>query len=239
MKEIRLDKCLADMGKGTRTEVKKYIKHGLVSVDGVIATRPEQKVDPEKSSIAFRGKPLNYVEYEYYMFHKPTGCVSAREDNVSPTVMSYIKSARDDLSPVGRLDKDTEGLLLITNDGKLAHALLSPSRHVTKRYEAVIEGRVSEQDVQKFAEGLHIGDEKPTKPAKLYILEAGTQSRIRLDITEGRFHQVKRMFEAVDKKVIYLKRLKMGSLTLDESLEPGACRALTREEVQALKAQEE
>ena len=175
--------------------------------------------------------------FEYYLFHKPAGCVSATQDNMHRTVMDYLSdTARGDLFPVGRLDLDTEGLLLITNDGALAHALLSPSRHVAKTYYARVQGVVDETDVNLFKNGVDIGEEKPVRPADLVILGCKADvSEITLTITEGKFHQVKRMFEAVGKKVLYLKRISMGPLVLPEDLAPGAYRKLTAEELAALK----
>lgn len=235
MKEVRLDKFLADMQVGTRSKVKKFIKKGIVRVDGLAAMSPDMKIQPDRQKVTYQGRILQFEEFVYYMLFKPMGCVTAREDKDHPTVMEYIKDGRKNLSPVGRLDIDTEGLLLITDDGALSHALLSPSRHVDKTYEARIQGKVTEEDVCRFAEGLEIGDDKPAKPGKLAILDSAAISHIRLTITEGRFHQVKRMFEAVGKEVIHLKRIQMGTLCLDENLKPGECRKLTAEEVEALK----
>lgn len=233
---IRLDKFLSEMGAGTRSEVKKYIREGLVTVDGVPAKKPEQKIEEQKAKVCFRGKELSYVAYEYYLFHKPAGCVSATEDNLHKTVMDYLTDvSRKDLFPVGRLDIDTEGLLLITNDGSLAHELLSPTKHVEKTYYAKVEGHVTENDVNLFKRGVDIGEVMPTKPAKLVVLSEGDISEIELTITEGKFHQVKRMFEAVGKKVIYLKRLSMGNLTLPEDLALGEYRSLTEQELLNLK----
>ena len=231
----RLDKYLAKVGAGTRSEVKKLIRAKLVTVNGIPATKPEQKVDENTDEICLRGEKLNYVEFEYYLFHKPAGCVSATEDNLHRTVMDYLVDVTTkDLFPVGRLDIDTEGLLLITNDGALAHELLSPAKHVSKNYYARIDGRVTEEDVILFEKGIDIGEDKPTKPAKLNILKSDAVSEIELTITEGKFHQVKRMFQAVGKEVIYLKRLSMGPLTLTGDLEPGDYRPLTSDELNAL-----
>lgn len=232
---MRLDKLLANMQIGTRSEVKKYIKQGKVTVDGSSKVKPEQQVNPSEQTICYLGKELKYQEFEYYMLYKPGNCVTARTDSLHKTVMDYINSSNRDLSPVGRLDLDTEGLLLITNDGNLSHNLLSPAKHVKKVYEAKIEGLVTEEDVEKFREGLDIGDDTPTKPAELEILEAGDMSQIRVTITEGRYHQVKRMFQAVGKKVVFLKRLEMGTLKLDETLKPGEYRKLKEHEVDALR----
>ena len=181
------------------------------------------------------GQMVAYAEYEYYMLNKPAGVVSATEDKNDSTVLDLIdEKQRKDLFPVGRLDKDTEGLLLITNDGELAHQLLSPKKHVDKVYFARIDGKVTEEDVRRFAEGLEIGEEKPTLPAHLEILKREEISEIRLTIREGKFHQVKRMFHAVGKEVIYLKRLQMGSLVLDPRLALGEYRELTGQELEAL-----
>ena len=233
---MRLDKYLAEMGAGTRSEVKKLVRAGRVTINGAVAEKPEQKVDPETDTVCLDGEALLYVAYEYYLFHKPAGCVSATEDKIHKTVMDYLTDTlRDDLFPGGRLDIDTEGLLLITNDGALAHELLSPAHHVKKTYYARVAGRVTEEDTRLFQQGVDIGEEKLTKPAELVILTSGEESEIELTITEGKFHQVKRMFQAVGKEVVYLKRLSMGPLTLPETLLPGEYRALTREELMLLQ----
>uniref|UniRef100_UPI003FEDA722 pseudouridine synthase n=1 Tax=Roseburia sp. TaxID=2049040 RepID=UPI003FEDA722 len=233
---MRLDKYLAEMGAGTRSEVKKLVRAGRVTINGAVAEKPEQKVDPETDTVCLDGEALLYVAYEYYLFHKPAGCVSATEDKIHKTVMDYLTDTlRDDLFPVGRLDIDTEGLLLITNDGALAHELLSPAHHVKKTYYARVAGRVTEEDARLFQQGVDIGEEKLTKPAELVILTSGEESEIELTITEGKFHQVKRMFQAVGKEVVYLKRLSMGPLTLPETLLPGEYRALTQEELMLLQ----
>ena len=233
---IRLDKFLTEVGIGTRSEVKKYIRQGLVTIDSVPAQKPEQKIDEKTAKVCFRGNEIVYAAYEYYLLYKPAGCVSATEDRLHKTVMDYLTdTVRKDLFPVGRLDLDTEGLLLITNDGALAHDLLSPSKHVEKTYYAKVKGRVTEDDVNRFKKGVDIGEEKPTKPAKLVIMSEDDISEIRLTITEGKFHQVKRMFEAVGKEVVYLKRLSMGSLTLPDDLAPGDYRSLTTQELEALR----
>ena len=224
---IRLDKFLAEAGVGTRTEVKKLIKAKKVTVDGVTVTRPEQKVNTT-DAVSVAGKEIVYEKYSYYLFHKPAGCVTARQDSMH------------NLSPVGRLDKDTEGLLLLTNDGAFNHYLMSPANHVTKTYYAVLDQKVPETAVNLFAEGVDIGDDKKTLPAELHILptesdkEKTTQYAAELTICEGRFHQVKRMFAAVGCKVVYLKRIRMGSLTLTD-LKKGAYRKLSQEEINRLK----
>ena len=232
---IRLDKYLAELGYGTRSQVKKDIAGGRVTVNGVQAKRPEIKIDADRDQVTYKGDAVTFEKYEYYMLNKPAGTVTATEDRSDPTVLDLLKDQRrKGLFPVGRLDKDTEGLLLITNDGETAHRLLSPRKHVDKVYYADVRGKVTEEDVRSFAEGVDIGDEKMTMPADLEILESGAISRIRLTIREGRFHQVKRMFQSVGKEVIYLKRLQMGSLVLDTELKPGEYRKLTKEEVDSL-----
>ena len=232
---IRLDEFLADMSIGTRTEVKKLIRQGKVAVDGLVTKNPDAKIDIDNQSVTCNGVSVTYETYEYYMLNKPAGVISATSDEKDRTVLELIDSKkRKDLFPVGRLDKDTEGLLLITNDGELAHRLLSPKKHVDKLYYAKVEGVVSVEDIDAFAKGLDIGNDEYTKPAKLEILKADVVSEIQLTIQEGKFHQVKRMFEAVNKKVIYLKRLKMGTLKLDEGLALGEYRPLTQKEIEEL-----
>ncbi len=237
--QLRLDKYLADMGIGTRSEIKTYIRKGRVKINQEPCNKPEQKVQPGKDIITFDEAPVGYVKYQYIMLHKPAGVVSATTDKVSRTVLDLIKDQKcKELFPVGRLDKDTEGLLLITNDGELAHQLLSPKKHVDKVYFARVKGRVTTEDAEAFIKGVDIGEERVTLPAYLKILCSDELSEIELTIQEGKYHQVKRMFEAVGKEVLYLKRLSMGSLVLDESLKPGEYRELTDEELVALKFEE-
>ena len=235
---IRLDKYLADMSIGTRQEVKKYIRQGRVKINEDIIKKPEYKIREDEDEVTFDGAPVAYETFEYYMLNKPAGVISATEDKRDKTVLDLIKEKkRKDLFPVGRLDKDTEGLLLITNDGALAHRLLSPKKHVDKCYYAEISGGVTEDDVRVFKERINIGtQEEPewTMPAELKILEKGTVSRIRLTIREGKFHQVIRMFLAVGKEVVYLKRERMGALVLDEELAPGEYRKLTDSELKSI-----
>ena len=232
---MRLDKFLCEMGVGTRSEVKACLKKGQVTVNGEIIKKPEVKIDENNDIICYLGQTLSYEAVQYFLLNKPAGCVTATRDNLSETVMSFLpENRRDDLFPVGRLDKDTEGLLLITNDGQLAHELLSPKKHVDKTYFAVIDGEVKEEHKQLFLEGLDIGDDEPTMPAKLEILKSGETSEIKLTIQEGRFHQVKRMFEAIGTKVTYLKRISMGPLSLGD-LQPGEVRVLTETELEQLK----
>lgn len=233
---MRLDKYLSNMGIGTRSEVKGYIKKGRVTVNGERAKGPEQKVEEATDQIAFDGQLVSFCDMQYFMLHKPAGVVTATEDKREKTVLDLLESPiKKQLFPVGRLDKDTEGLLLITNDGPLAHELLSPKKHVKKMYYAKIAGKVTTEDVEAFSKGLDLGD-FTTMPAQLEIITSGEVSEIQVTICEGKFHQVKRMFEKVGKKVLYLKRISMGNLCLDEHLAAGEYRALTEEELAALKS---
>lgn len=241
MSYIRLDRYLADTGEGTRTQVKQIIRRGSVVVNENVIRKAEYKIDTERDCVYVDGKKVLYEEYQYYMLNKPAGVVSARTDNKDKTVIELIdEEKRRDLFPVGRLDKDTEGLLVITNDGKLANNLLAPGKHVDKCYYAKIDGRVTEETVQIFKAGVDIGDDTLTAPAKLELLKSVCDeeewvSEIRIIITEGRYHQIKRMFEAVGMKVVYLKRLSMGKLTLDDGLMNGEYRKLTDAEIILLK----
>ena len=223
------------MGLGTRSEVKKEIHKGQVRVNGIPERSPEYKLDIQKDLVEVNGRQISYAQQEYYMLNKPAGVVSATEDKKDMTVLDLIQEKqRKDLFPVGRLDKDTEGLLLITNDGLLAHQLLSPKKHVKKTYFVRVENPVSPEDIKILEEGVDIGEEKRTLPAEISCLSPEKNS-LCLTIKEGKFHQIKRMFQAVDNKVLYLKRLSMGSLTLDETLAPGEYRPLTKEEIERLK----
>ncbi len=239
-KEMRLDKYLADMGKGTRSQIKEAARKGRIQINGVITKKPDTKVNVETDTIVFDGALVSYVTMEYYMLNKPQGVVSATEDNRYQTVIDLIDGKnRKDLFPVGRLDIDTEGLLLITNDGPLAHRLLAPKKHVDKIYYAVCEGSVPDSAISEFAEGILLSDGLKCLPASLEILarteeDGKYHSEIKLTIREGKFHQIKRMMEAVGCPVIFLKRLTMGPLTLDESLKPGEYRPLTAEELEWL-----
>ncbi len=236
---IRLDKYLADMGIGTRQEVKRYIRKGQVLVNGQKVISPETKIREGEDEVSMEGRQITYASYEYYMLNKPAGVVSATEDAREVTVIDLIRDKkRKDLFPVGRLDKDTEGLLLITNDGQLSHILTSPKHHVDKTYYAKVQGCVTEEDVEIFAQGVNIGtndEEEWTRPGILKIIKSGEESEILLTIQEGKYHQVKRMFEAVDKEVIYLRRESMGELKLDKNLKPGEYRALTEKELEGVR----
>ncbi len=237
---MRLDKFLCACQIGTRSEVKKYIKQGLVSVNGDTSKlKPEMHVDEAKDQVCFRGKALVYEEYIYYLLYKGKGHVTATVDSRYPTVMEYFpEDLRKCLTPVGRLDVDTEGLLLMTNDGNFTHHILSPNHHMPKTYLAELDAPIPESAVVAFAEGIDIGDDKPTLPAKLVILADQVEDEShryfgQLTITEGRYHQVKRMFHAIGCEVTALKRLTIGNLNLD-GLKTGEYRKLTPDEVNAL-----
>lgn len=234
---MRLDKLLAHCGFGTRKEVKDYIKKGYVLVNNKVVKVDKTQVNPQEDVIEVDGEIIHYEEYIYYMLNKPQGYVSATEDNLHPTVVELIDDYyRNDLFPVGRLDIDTEGLLILTNDGQLAHQLLSPKKHCPKIYYARIDGEVNNVDVEHFRDGVVIDDDYLCKSAKLEILNVHQgKSEITVEIYEGKFHQVKKMFEAVGKKVEYLKRIQMKNLKLDENLNLGEYRRLTDEEIDRLK----
>jgi 16S rRNA pseudouridine516 synthase len=228
---------LANLGYGSRKEVKQLLKKGAVKVDDEVVKDAKQHVDTNTQTVTLNDEVIEYKEFIYLMMNKPQGVLSATEDSVGETVIDLLELEDQvyEPFPVGRLDKDTEGLLLITNDGQLAHRLLSPKKHVPKTYFAVIDGEVTEDDVEAFAEGVTLDDGYETKPGELKIVKSGIRSDIELTITEGKFHQVKRMFEAVGKRVVYLKRISMGPLPLDETLELGEYRELTDEEVELLR----
>lgn len=232
----RVDKILSNSGFGTRREIKQLVKSGQVKVDGEVIDDSGMHVDPKKSQIEISGQKLNYRQYIYIMMNKPAGVISATFDDRHETVIDILSEEYKcfDLFPVGRLDIDTEGLLLITNDGQLAHEILSPKKHVPKRYFAFIEGEVTQEDVKRFEEGVILGDGYKTLPAELYILDRDVNSSVDVVIYEGKFHQVKRMFEAVGKKVKFLKRVTMGNLVLDKDLAPGEFRELTQDELSNL-----
>ncbi len=255
---MRLDKFLADMGCGTRSELKKEIRKGNACVNGIPVNDPGSQVS-SSDTVTFKGYPVGYEEFVYYMLNKPAGVISASEDSRETTVVDLItEQKRRDLFPVGRLDRDTEGLLIITNDGEMAHRLLSPRHHVDKLYRAVVSGRVSDADVRAFAEGLILPDGLKCLPADLKILSSdnpadslpdllsddaddalcdteGVSSAVEIIIREGKFHQIKRMFRAVGKEVLYLERLSMGPIRLDPDLARGAYRRLSDKELRVLK----
>lgn len=231
---MRLDRFLAVNKFGTRQEVKKMIRAGRTAVDGEVVRSPEYKFCEETAKVAVDGITVAYEKYHYIMLNKPAGCVSSAHEKGERSVLSYIDEVyADDLFPVGRLDKDTQGLLLLTNDGALAHRLLSPSKHIDKRYYAELERDVGEDAKRCFREGIDIGDEDKTMPA---VLELTSHPRhVFVTLHEGRYHQIKRMFETLDNRVTYLKRISMKGLALDGTLSPGEYRKLTEEEIENLK----
>ena len=229
--EWRLDKFLTQIPVGTRSQVKDMIKKGRVCVNGVHASKPELKVDPENDSITLDGKRLFYSQYAYYMLNKPAGVITATMDKKKETVLDLLDDKRKDLFLVGRLDIDTEGLLLITNDGELCHRLLSPKHHVDKCYFAKTDLPIPADAVKKFEEGIDLGD-LTSMPAKLEIIG---DCEAKVIVQEGKFHQVKRMFTAIGSEVLFLKRITFGALPLDESLKTGEYRALTKEEISILQ----
>jgi 16S rRNA pseudouridine516 synthase len=234
---MRVDKLLANMGFGSRKEMKKLLKSGQVTINNRVVKDAKEQVDPSHDVVQVSGEQVHYKEYVYFMLHKPQGVVSATEDSRDQTVIDLLEEADQifDVFPVGRLDKDTEGLLLLTNNGKLAHELLSPKKHVPKTYFAHIDGLVTEEDIAAFKVGVTLDDGYVTLPAQLVIIESGETSKIELTIYEGKFHQVKRMFISRGKKVVYLKRITMGKLKLDPELELGEYRELTEEELEILQ----
>ena len=234
----RLDKIIASTGKWSRREAKELARHGLVAVNGAVIRSVEEKFDPESVGITVRGEALCYRRYTWIMLNKPAGYLSARSDGQGETVLDLLprELGKQELFPVGRLDKDTEGLLLLTNDGELAHRLLSPKRHVDKVYYARTAGRLTEEDRQAFADGLSLGDGLRCLPAGLEILSSGEESEAHVILREGKFHQVKRMLASRGKPVVYLERVQMGNLPLDRGLSRGSFRFLTEEEIAGLRA---
>ena len=240
---MRLDKYLGDHNLGTRKQIKEYLKNGRCTVNGIVAVKPDVHINELSDEIAFDGKVLSYARFHYFMLYKPAGVVSATNDKRNVTVLDLLKEENlKNLSPCGRLDIDTEGLLLITDDGVMIHNLLSPKKHVDKVYEVHIAHELSEEDIKRLTDGVDIGDKnddgsvKPTLPAVVTQKERDNDGNpvIELTIHEGRFHQVKRMLEAVGNEVLFLKRLSMGPVFLDEKLAPGEYRALTDEEIKKL-----
>lgn len=231
---MRLDKMLSNMGCGSRTDIKKLCKQSQIMVNGETVKKPALKVDPNKDEIICCGKKIVYREFVYLMLNKPGGCVSATTDREHLTVVDLISEEYKafDVFPVGRLDKDTEGLLILTNDGELSHDVLSPKKHVLKKYFVRLDKPAEEKDIKSFEEGVYIGEGYTTKPAGLEILE-GNEAFI--TISEGKFHQVKRMFHSVGKEVEFLKRVRMGNLELDPELKPGEYRELSEEEILRLR----
>ncbi|MDF2003174.1 pseudouridine synthase [Bacillus pumilus] len=234
---MRLDKLLASSGFGSRKDVKKLVKARAVTVNGEVAKQVKDHVDPSNDEVLVHGERVEYKEFIYLMMNKPDGVISATEDLRDETVVDLLEPediAREPF-PVGRLDKDTVGLLLLTNDGQLAHQLLSPKKHVPKTYEVHLKYPLGDQDIKRLEEGVVILDDYCTKPAKVEVdANENEDTRIRLMITEGKYHQVKLMAQAVGNEVIFLKRLSMGAVSLDEDLAPGEYRELTDEELDSL-----
>lgn len=237
MEKQRLDKIVASTGRWSRREVKALVRQGRVLVDGVPARSAEEKADPETAEIVVNGETLTYRRFTWIMLNKPAGYLSATEDGKGATVLELLppELQKQGLFPVGRLDKDTEGLLLLTNEGGLAHELLSPKYHVEKEYYVRVAGRLTEEDCRAFAAGMTLDDGLTCRPAGLEILAAGEESEARVVLREGKFHQVKRMLAFRGKPVLYLERVRMGKLPLDTSLSRGEFRFLTDAEVEGFR----
>jgi len=235
---MRLDKFLSNMGYGTRTEIKKHIGRGSVKVNEIVVKKVGFNINPDTDVVTFNGSEVLYSQHVYIMMNKPQGVITATEDKEHKTVVDLIKSSYGNrkIFPVGRLDKDTEGMLLLTDDGHFNHELMSPKKHVAKQYYAKIMGEVSKKDIVSFQEGLIIDNDELCKPGLLEILKVDLgQSEILLTITEGKYHQVKRMFKSLGMKVLYLKRVRIGGLVLDDQLALGEYRELTIEEIKKIK----
>lgn len=233
---MRIDKLLSNMGIGSRKEVKDYIKRGLVKINGKLVEKPTEKVDPDIDEVIFDDEEIKYEEYLYYMLNKPQGVISATEGYGVPTVVDILGEEVKDrgVFPAGRLDKDTEGLILLTNDGRLSHNLLSPKKGIVKKYYAKVDNRLEKEDIQKFKSGIYLESEHYlTRPANLEII---SDYECFVYIEEGKYHQVKRMLSSCGKEVIYLKRISIGPLTLDPDLELGQYRKLTEGELEDLKS---
>jgi 16S rRNA pseudouridine516 synthase len=235
---MRLDKFLCDAHIGTRKDVKKLIKDGKVKVDGTLAKSFDMKIDEEKSVVTLNGEKVVYEKYVYFMMNKPQGYISATEDKYNNTVLNLLSDEYKNynLFPAGRLDIDTEGFLLLTDDGVFAHNILSPKKHVSKTYFALIDGKVKDEHIKMFEDGITLEDGYKTLPAKLKILKSSDKSEIELTIYEGKFHQVKRMFEAIGSHVTYLKRIAMGNLFLDEKLPLGEIKKLNKDDILKIEA---
>lgn len=233
---MRLDKFLSDLNIGSRKNVKKLITNGTITVNGSIITNPAEQITPSDDLINLNGKVLLYNKYHYYMLHKPKGIISATLDKNTPCVIDLFKNESvKNLFPVGRLDKDTEGLLLITNDGSFSHKITSPTSNLFKTYYAKLDGFIDSSIIEHFKKGVDIGDNNKTKPAILTIDTAtASYSYVHISISEGRYHQIKRMFQAFQLQVLYLKRISIGSLQLDESLPLGEYRLLTKEDIKTI-----
>lgn len=236
-KKQRLDKVLSNMGYGSRKDVKKFIKEGRVEIDNKLVKENNIRIDPYSSNIIFDKSPVIYREYIYLMMNKPKDVVSSTDDSINETVLDLLEHEHliFEPFPAGRLDKDTEGFIFLTNDGKLAHELLSPKKGIGKTYYAEIDGYVKDDHIDEFKNGIVLDDGYKALPSKLEILESSIFSKVELTITEGKYHQVKRMFQALDMEVNYLKRISIGPLTLDENLDLGEYRELSEAEIELLK----
>ena len=229
---VRVDKIMSELGFGSRSEIKKYAKAGKIRINDIVIKKADEKVDSERDKLYFEGRQVVVEEFETYVLYKPAGYVCATKDNVHKTVMELIDSDRKNIVPVGRLDLDTEGLLILTNDGALNHRLVSPASHVDKIYYAKFDGTLADEAIECTAKGLDIGEGEVSKPAKLEILSS---DEVKLTIHEGKYHQVKRMIKALGGEVIYLKRIAFGGLNLDDlNLKKGESRKITKEEVEKL-----
>lgn len=237
--KIRLDKLLSNMGIGSRTEMRNSLRRGSVVVNGSVVRTGKEKVDVDEDEVYFEGTRVFYKKFVTLMLHKPPGVISATEDSRHQTVLDLLDEpyVNMKLFPVGRLDIDTEGLLILTNDGALSHDVLSPKKHVPKTYQAVIDTHVTNDDCIAFQKGITLDDGYVCKPAELTVLslEDNGESLVEIVLYEGKFHQVKRMFESIGRKVLYLKRVKMGGLELDASLDLGAYRELNEDEIELLR----
>ena len=236
--KLRIDKMLSNTGVGSRKQIKTDARNGHIEVNGTIEKDSSRIIDTETDAVKYKGEIIKYTQYIYLMMNKPRGVVSATEDNYDKTIIDLLRDEEKSYKPfpVGRLDKDSEGLLLITNDGKLSHDLLAPKKHVDKTYYVEVDEEVTENDVTAFEKGVILKEDNyKTLPAKLQIIESGYPSICLVTIREGKFHQVKRMFNAINNEVIYLKRISMGTLKLDESLKTGQYRHLTEEEIKLLR----
>lgn len=227
---MRLDKLIADCGLASRREIKQMIKSGRVEVNGITAASPEQKLDPELSTVEVDGEKISYAKYRYYMLNKPAGVLSATDDGKQKTVLDLVtpEMRKTELFPVGRLDKDTTGLLLLTNDGDFAHWIISPKSGIVKTYHAVTEGTVNDEDIMAFKDGVTLADGTKCLPAELSLLPDGS---CLVKVMEGKYHQVKRMLASRDKPVTELERISIGSVGLDNSLKRGEFRELTQDEL--------
>ena len=234
---MRLDKFLKECNVCSRSESKQILKKGLIKVNDKIIKDSSYKLDENKDVVTYNDKVIEYQEFVYIMLNKPAGVVSATTDSKDTTVIDLVSEyAHKELFPFGRLDKDSVGLLILSNDGKLAHELLSPKKHVNKVYYLKIKGRLDESDVKAFKEGITLEDGYVTKEGKLEIIKSDEISECYATISEGKFHQLKRMFIALNKEVVFLKRIKFKDIVLDESLNEGEYRLLTNEEIESLKA---